>query len=160
MVLTLKAVKDELAANGLSLTKRDGEYRVAFKGTRRDDTFSEAYFTDGLHDALMTGLVMADEAGTLVTRVPRTLLRPTLADAVEYHSNPVIELSHTLEFREGDSIKTTGGTFRVKANAYGNWYGYQGSKRVEMFWGDYNDQMFDAARWLNTLRQAEVLGVS
>lgn len=58
-MLTLKAVKTELAMVGISVSKQDGEYRVARKGTRRDDTYSEAYFTGDLADAWKTGLVMA-----------------------------------------------------------------------------------------------------
>ncbi len=62
MSLTLKAVKAELAMVGISLSKQDSEYRVAFKGTKRNDTYSEAYFTSDLADAWKTGLIMAVKA--------------------------------------------------------------------------------------------------
>jgi hypothetical protein len=80
-----------------------------------------------------------------------------IVEAVAYHDTPVVEPSNTMEFKGGASIKTVGGTFTAKANAYGNWYGYQGSKRVTMFFGDYVDQMFEAAQWLKTLEQAAAL---
>jgi hypothetical protein len=151
--ITIKQATDELKQNQISLTKTEGEYRVAPKGTRRDDTYGSAYFTNDLHDALMTGLAMARKAGTLVTRVERT----SLATAVEYHNTPVVKPLDTMEFKGGASLKTVGGTFKAKATAWGNWYGYQGSKRVTMFFGDYTDQMFEAAQWLKTLEQAAAL---
>lgn len=141
---TFKAAKTHLAAMGISLSKSEGEYRVAFKGTRRDDTYSEAYFTDCLKDAVLTGERMAQ--------------KPTLAAAVEYHSVASISVSDATDYTGKGMIRIGGvGTFTAKANAYGNWYGYQGKKRTEMFWGDYTDQMFEAAAWLKRIEQAAAL---
>jgi hypothetical protein len=52
--LTLKAVKAELKAVGISIHKICGEYKVYPKGT-----MGQAYFTDDLADARGTGLLMA-----------------------------------------------------------------------------------------------------
>lgn len=56
---TLKTAKAAMSSIGISLTKTDGEYRVAHKGTKRDDTYSEAYFTSDIDDAVATGRAMA-----------------------------------------------------------------------------------------------------
>jgi len=53
--------------------------------------------------------------------------------------------------------KFAGRTFTAKANRYGNVYGYQGSKKVAMFFGDYLDQIFDAREWLALLSKAASL---
>jgi hypothetical protein len=52
--LTLKAVKADLKAVGISIHKICGEYKVYPKGT-----IGQAYFTDDLADARGTGLLMA-----------------------------------------------------------------------------------------------------
>lgn len=57
--MTLSEAKTAMSSIGISLTKTDGEYRVAFKGTKRDDTYSEAYFTNDIADAVATGRAMA-----------------------------------------------------------------------------------------------------
>lgn len=46
-------------------------------------------------------------------------------------------------------IKAHGKTFTIRANAWGNWYGYVGTKKVELFWGDYTDQAQSASEWLD-----------
>lgn len=57
--ITLKDAIKTLSSIGISLSKQDGEYRVAAKGTRRDDTFSGAYFTSDINDAVATGRAIA-----------------------------------------------------------------------------------------------------
>lgn len=57
--ITLKDATKTLSSIGISLSKKDGEYRVAHKGTRRDDTYSEAYFTSDINDAVTTGRALA-----------------------------------------------------------------------------------------------------
>lgn len=57
--MTFTEAKLTMSSIGISLHKQDGEYRVAFKGTRRDDTYSEAYFTSDLADAVTTGRAIA-----------------------------------------------------------------------------------------------------
>jgi hypothetical protein len=37
---------------------------------------------------------------------------------------------------------------RIRENAYGNWYGYVGNKKVQMFYGNHVAQQFDAEKWL------------
>lgn len=46
------------------------------------------------------------------------------------------------------SMKTPTRSLSVRENAYGNWYGYVGNRRVEMFFGNSYDQQFDALAWL------------
>lgn len=71
--LTFGAVRLELAAIGLKLAKRDGEFRVAYPGPHHEAEPS-AYYTDDLFDALETGREMARHAeaeqrrATLATR--------------------------------------------------------------------------------------------
>ncbi len=55
--LTLKGVKVALAELGISVNKREGEYKVNFKGGAEPT----AYYTSDLNDALRTGRCMADE---------------------------------------------------------------------------------------------------
>jgi len=43
-----------------------------------------------------------------------------------------------------------GRTYKIRANQYGNWYAYCGSKRVEMFFGDYAEQAQKAVEWLES----------
>jgi hypothetical protein len=57
--LTLTAAKALLRPLGVTLRKRDGEYRVAFD--MRDNEAS-AYYTNDLADALETGRAMACHA--------------------------------------------------------------------------------------------------
>lgn len=150
---TLKAVKAVLAINSISIHKIAGEYKVYPKGT-----IGQAYFTDDIMDALGTGLEMARSAGTLVgPDGRRTVWIRAMEAAVAYHSTAVVKPTQSMESDGGATLKVAGRTFKVKANRYGNWYGYQGSTRVTMFFGDYVDQMFEAAAWLNTLSQAAVL---
>lgn len=50
-------VRKALAAHAMVIRRRDGEYRVNFKGGPE----STAYYTDDLADAFRTGLHMATE---------------------------------------------------------------------------------------------------
>lgn len=60
--MRVKNVKDSLKAVGMSITWRDGEYRVTFDASwnmtsaKREDA---AYYTSDLHDAHATGIWMA-----------------------------------------------------------------------------------------------------
>ncbi len=54
-------------------------------------------------------------------------------------------------------VKTAAGTFRAASNAWGNWYGYIGTRRELMFWGDYIDQQFSAFDWVKLMGQAASL---
>jgi hypothetical protein len=170
--LTLKTAQKELAKHGVTLRKVEGEYQVYVRGQT-----SKAYFTDDLADALGTGrhiarghnascdcgegddldLVHCKGCAITLADIDKQIADEKLTRAVEYHSTPVVKPTDTMEFKGGATVKTSGGTFTARANAYGNWYGYQGSKRVTMFFGDYVDQMFEAAAWLRTLQQASVL---
>lgn len=53
--LTMKAVATELRGLGMTITKRDGEYRVTLRGLGE----SNAYYTDDLADARRTAIDMA-----------------------------------------------------------------------------------------------------
>lgn len=53
--LTLALAKSELRQLDMTLTKKDGEYRVNFKGGEE----GTAYYTDDLEDARLTGIKMA-----------------------------------------------------------------------------------------------------
>ncbi len=53
---TLKQAKTLLSVAGVSLRKRDGEYRVCVRG--HDE--AKAYYTGDINDALSTGLAMTD----------------------------------------------------------------------------------------------------
>lgn len=55
--LTLANVKSTLAALHITITRRDGEYRVNYRG-RGEPT---AYYTTDLRDALDTGIAMHTE---------------------------------------------------------------------------------------------------
>jgi len=55
MKMTMKAAKAGLAVMGMTIRKRESEYRVNFKGGAE----ATAYYTDDLGDALGTGLLMA-----------------------------------------------------------------------------------------------------
>lgn len=57
---TLKEAKKELNAIGMSISKRDGEYRVNYKGGKE----STAYYTNDLGDAVSTGVEMSADAAT------------------------------------------------------------------------------------------------
>lgn len=50
-----KCARAALAKRGVTLTVRDGEYRVNFVGGKEDS----AYYTTDLNDALSTGRAMA-----------------------------------------------------------------------------------------------------
>lgn len=53
--LTIAYVQSVFSPLGISLRKRDGEFRVNFVGGNEDT----AYYTTDLQDALNTGVVMA-----------------------------------------------------------------------------------------------------
>ena len=67
--LLFKDVQAELTGNLIGIKRVQGEYKVWPKAENCGGLGT--YFTDDLHDALMTGLSMARDAGTLVTRVER-----------------------------------------------------------------------------------------
>lgn len=54
MKMTLEQVREELGRVGVTIRKRDGEYRVNFRGGKE----ATAYYTTDLEDALQTGLAM------------------------------------------------------------------------------------------------------
>ena len=66
--LTQKAVFEALRLRGLTVRKRDGEYRVApscryiARGHRCDGCEAQAYYTDDLCDAYKTGVLMTDNS--------------------------------------------------------------------------------------------------
>lgn len=49
--MRLSDAKNELRAIGVSISKKDGEYRVSRAGTKGD---TGVYFTDDLRDAVIT----------------------------------------------------------------------------------------------------------
>ena len=53
---TIKAAKAALKPHGISLNKKDGEYRVNFVGGREET----AYYTNDIDDAVNTGIDMAE----------------------------------------------------------------------------------------------------
>ena len=53
---TLAEAREILKEHGLIIRKRDGEYRVNFRGQSEDS----AHYTNDLNDAINTGLTMAD----------------------------------------------------------------------------------------------------
>ena len=55
--MKLKDAKRILKEIGMSISKKDGEYRVNYKGGKE----STAYYTDGLDDAVSTGIAMSKE---------------------------------------------------------------------------------------------------
>lgn len=90
----------------------------------------------------------------------RSLTLTQCNDALANHSRlSFAELMARPRMEGADTfkIKTTGGTFRAASNSYGNWYGYIGSRRELMFWGDYIDQQFDAFDWVKLMGQATAL---
>lgn len=58
MGMTLKQAKEKLAAFGMSLRHRDGEYRVNF----RNGSEATAYYTDDREDAVDTAMHMYETA--------------------------------------------------------------------------------------------------
>lgn len=54
-MMTQQEARQRLNLNGMTLHKRDGEYRVNFIENAREAT---AYYTDDLEDAVLTGAVM------------------------------------------------------------------------------------------------------
>ena len=54
MNFTIKRAKQTLAAFGCTLSKKDGEYKVRVKGSKR----GMGYYTDDLNDAVLTGKQM------------------------------------------------------------------------------------------------------
>jgi hypothetical protein len=165
---TLKAVKAVLAINEISIHKICGEYKVYPKGGRWATMENSTYFTTDLMDAMQTGLDMARRAGTLrgpdgsliVTRTNDAVAQATLAQAVEFVNRPVVkpeDVDVNMEFKGCTATRINGRIYKVAANAYGNWYSYVGTKRESMFFGDYVDQMFEAASWIKTLQNAAAL---
>ena len=64
MRLTVKAAKEVLKRQRMSITSRDREYRVTFDKTwdmTAQDREGCAYYTDDLQDAMTTGCHMAAE---------------------------------------------------------------------------------------------------
>lgn len=57
---TLKEAQKTLKAVGMSISKKDSEYRVNYKGGKE----STAYYTDDLSDAVATGKAMSADAAT------------------------------------------------------------------------------------------------
>ena len=53
--MTLQEANDQLRPIGITLRKRDGEYRVNYKGGCEDT----AYYTNEVEDAVLTGKAMA-----------------------------------------------------------------------------------------------------
>lgn len=58
---TLQSAKAQLAAHGMSISKRDGEYRVTCKGFERRRAEELAYYTNDIDDAISTGIRMRAE---------------------------------------------------------------------------------------------------
>lgn len=57
--MTIKQAREKLSEVGITLSKRSGEFRVNLVG----GTESTAYYTDGIDDAVGTGLYMANGMG-------------------------------------------------------------------------------------------------
>jgi hypothetical protein len=55
--LSLNIVRAQLWARGLTIRHDDGEYRV----NKRNGREATAYYTNDLHDALTTGILMANK---------------------------------------------------------------------------------------------------
>lgn len=55
------------------------------------------------------------------------------------------------------SIKAGGRAVSIRANAYGNWYGYVSGQFSNLFMGSYDEQRDDAAAWLRLMAQAAAL---
>lgn len=82
----------------------------------------------------------------------------TLADAYRQHSYLIFKNPRgTVGVGDRFVVKAAGRTYRASANAYGNWYGYIGTQKVTLFWGDYIDQQFDAWDWTILMGQAAAL---
>jgi len=119
--ITLAEAKTILRGHGMTLSKRDGEYRVNFGpdpgggGAHSEET---AYYTDNLFDAVMTGLHMnrgrprglrgADLAAFRRQAIrARALYRHMISDALPSTTSPVPHAScktlrspHQLSFRQ------------------------------------------------------------
>lgn len=165
---TLKRSQQVLRANGITLTKTEGEYSVYAKGDK-----AHAYFTDDIADAVATGLSIARNNGTLVDGLGNKVIGRTqdavVNEVVRQHltlANDAYKAHGRLEFKTairkvpvGDKfvVRAAGRSYTAKANAYGNWYGYIGSTKVTMFWGDYIDQQFEGFDWVNLLGNASAL---
>jgi hypothetical protein len=51
--------------------------------------------------------------------------------------------------------KAIGGKAKIRQNIYGNWYGYIGARKVEMFFGSGGcggEQEFQAKQWLAKMK--------
>jgi hypothetical protein len=59
--MNLKTAKAKLAEHGMTIRKRDGEYRVTFKGWPTGRAEDVAHYTDDIEDAVSTGLHMSEE---------------------------------------------------------------------------------------------------
>jgi len=57
--MTLKEAKSRLTKIGVTISKKDGEYRVNMKGGKEDS----AYYTNDIDDAFGTGVAMAKGGG-------------------------------------------------------------------------------------------------
>jgi hypothetical protein len=55
------------------------------------------------------------------------------------------------------SVKAGGVTISIRANVWGNWYGYISGKYVNLFMGGYDEQREEAGKWLRLLSQAATL---
>lgn len=64
--LTLKSMNDSLNPMGVKVTRRDGEYRVAFRDCLNAE--DSAYYTNDASDALDTGMSMANARGSFRPR--------------------------------------------------------------------------------------------
>lgn len=53
----------------------------------------------------------------------------------------------------GLSVQLGTRTFRIRENAYGNWYGYIGTRRVELFLGSSFEQERAARQWLDDMQR-------
>lgn len=56
-----------------------------------------------------------------------------------------------------ERIKVGGKVFRIRENAWGNVYGYEGNRKVENFWGSTDVQIEAARRWLAIIQERVVV---
>lgn len=59
---TLATVKADLAEHGLTISRKEGEYRVAIAHGTPSEKEASAYYTNDIDDAWGTGLEMARHA--------------------------------------------------------------------------------------------------
>lgn len=77
--MTLKQATDTVRSLGLSLSKRDGEYRVRIPGNPDAD-----YFTDDMEDAVSTAAAMARDARN------RTAVYPPFLNGTTFKPNTLL----------------------------------------------------------------------